>query len=100
MAEEILSKLRAAVRDVPNFPKPGIVFKDITPILKDAALFRASIEVYPRRLPAVMFKFGASLHYLLMLEKIIDFSLGRARSAFQLISGRKRRGKNNYFGGR
>jgi adenine phosphoribosyltransferase len=46
MAEEILSKLRAAVRDVPDFPKPGIVFKDITPILKDGVLFRASIEVF------------------------------------------------------
>ncbi len=29
------SYLRALVRDVPNFPKPGIVFKDITPLLKD-----------------------------------------------------------------
>src|SRR5207245_11630818 len=46
MAEETLSKLRAAVRDVPDFPKPGIIFKDITPILKDGALFRASIEVF------------------------------------------------------
>lgn len=31
--------LRAAIRDVPDFPKPGILFKDITPVLKDAALF-------------------------------------------------------------
>jgi adenine phosphoribosyltransferase len=33
------SQLRAAIRDVPDFPKPGIVFKDITPVLLDAALF-------------------------------------------------------------
>ena len=46
MAEERLSKLRAAVRDVPDFPKPGIVFKDITPILKDGALFRTSVDVF------------------------------------------------------
>ncbi len=32
------------LRDVPDFPKPGIVFKDITPLLKDPAAFRASIE--------------------------------------------------------
>ena len=32
--------IRAAVRDVPDFPKPGIVFKDITPLLGDASLFR------------------------------------------------------------
>ena len=37
--------LRAAVRDVPDFPKPGIVFKDITPILADGALFRESISL-------------------------------------------------------
>lgn len=33
--------VRAAVRDVPDFPKPGIIFKDITPVLADAELFRA-----------------------------------------------------------
>ncbi len=37
--------LRAAVRDVVDFPKPGIVFKDITPILADGALFRESITL-------------------------------------------------------
>lgn len=29
-----------AIRDVPDFPKPGILFKDITPVLLDPALFR------------------------------------------------------------
>ncbi|MEO1824616.1 MAG: adenine phosphoribosyltransferase [Roseibacillus sp.] len=37
--------LRAAVRDVHDFPKPGIVFKDITPILGDSALFQDSIKL-------------------------------------------------------
>jgi adenine phosphoribosyltransferase len=36
--------IRAAIRDVPDFPKPGIVFKDITPLLADAALFRKTTE--------------------------------------------------------
>ena len=36
----IEEKIRATVRDVPDFPKPGIVFKDITPVLLDAALCR------------------------------------------------------------
>jgi adenine phosphoribosyltransferase len=39
-------QLRAAVRDVPDFPKPGILFKDITPVLADAALFRDAIEIF------------------------------------------------------
>ena len=32
--------IREAVRDVADFPKPGIIFKDITPLLADAGLFR------------------------------------------------------------
>ena len=46
MVSDTIDKLRAAVRDVPDFPKPGIVFKDITPILSDGALFRASIDLF------------------------------------------------------
>jgi adenine phosphoribosyltransferase len=37
--------LRSAVRDVVDFPKPGIIFKDITPILADGKLFRQSISL-------------------------------------------------------
>jgi len=36
--------LRALIRDVPDFPKPGILFRDITPLLADADAFRASVE--------------------------------------------------------
>ena len=46
MAENALPRLRLAVRDVPDFPKQGIVFRDITPILKDGALFRDAINVF------------------------------------------------------
>lgn len=37
--EALASDVRAAIRDVPDFPKPGIIFKDITPVLSDASLF-------------------------------------------------------------
>jgi len=37
--------LRAAIRDVPDFPKPGIVFKDITTLLRDAVLFRRALDL-------------------------------------------------------
>ena len=46
MNSDSLDKLRAAVRDVPDFPKPGIIFKDITPILCNGQLFRASIDAF------------------------------------------------------
>ena len=36
--------LRAAVRDIPDFPKPGIIFRDITPLLGDARLFATSVR--------------------------------------------------------
>lgn len=36
--------IRAAIREVPDFPKPGIIFKDITPVLADAELFRAATD--------------------------------------------------------
>ena len=49
MAQAIVEKLRAAVRDVPDFPKEGIVFKDITPVLNDPVLFRASIDLFLER---------------------------------------------------
>jgi adenine phosphoribosyltransferase len=43
---DAVKRIRAAVRDVPDFPKQGIVFKDITPILKDGELFRASVDLF------------------------------------------------------
>jgi len=36
--------LKAAIRGVPDFPKKGIVFRDITPVLADAALLREAVE--------------------------------------------------------
>jgi adenine phosphoribosyltransferase len=37
-------EIRGLIRDVPDFPKPGIIFKDITPILANPAAFAAAIE--------------------------------------------------------
>lgn len=45
-----VSRIQAAVRDVPDFPKPGIVFKDITPVLGDGALFREVIDLFAETL--------------------------------------------------
>ena len=41
-----LEAIRSAIRDVPDFPKPGIVFKDITPVLSDPDLLRFSIDAF------------------------------------------------------
>lgn len=69
-----LDQVKAAIRDIPDFPKPGILFKDITPILRDPALFRAALQVFAdrhrgralNRIAAVEsrgFLFGAALAY-------------------------------------
>lgn len=39
-----VKKLAESVRDVPDFPKPGILFKDITTLIKDPALFSEVID--------------------------------------------------------
>ncbi len=43
--DELVAPLGSAIRDVPDFPKPGIVFKDITTLLADASLFRRAIDL-------------------------------------------------------
>lgn len=75
-ANDAAESLREAVRTVPDFPKPGILFRDITPVLGDAALFHASIEMLARAcegidvskiagLDARGFIFGAALAHRL-----------------------------------
>lgn len=46
----ISTKLKNAIRDIPDFPKPGIMFKDITPILKDARLCSDVIDAFVERI--------------------------------------------------
>jgi adenine phosphoribosyltransferase len=68
--------LRSHIRSVPNFPKPGIMFRDITTLLKDPAAFRAAVDQLEafyreRRIEAVVgiesrgFVLGAALAYRL-----------------------------------
>jgi adenine phosphoribosyltransferase len=71
-----MDRLKASIRDVPDFPKPGIVFKDITPILANGQLFRLAVTIFAERyqrksverivaIDARGFIFGGALaHYL------------------------------------
>lgn len=72
--EKEMERLRQRIRDVPDFPKPGIVFKDITPLLADVRSFQTVIDVLARRYAAKAvdavvavesrgFIFGAALAY-------------------------------------
>lgn len=42
-------ELKKFIRDIPDFPKKGIIFKDITPLLKDSAAFGEAIDLFVRR---------------------------------------------------
>jgi len=44
-----MERIKNAIRDVPDFPKPGILFKDITPVLQDPALFSLVIDALTER---------------------------------------------------
>lgn len=48
MSSEI-DAIRKAIRDIPDFPKPGIVFKDITPLLSSGPLFNKTIDLLAAR---------------------------------------------------
>jgi adenine phosphoribosyltransferase len=74
----LLERLRAAIRDVPDFPKPGIVFKDITPLLGAPALFEEALramaaraaQLRPEKVVAIEsrgFLFGGALALLLQV---------------------------------
>jgi adenine phosphoribosyltransferase len=39
-----MNRLTSKIRDIPDFPKPGIIFKDITPLVKDPAALRLAIH--------------------------------------------------------
>lgn len=47
--ERMMERLKQKIRDVPDFPKPGIVFKDITPLLADVRSFQLVIDTFAKR---------------------------------------------------
>ena len=44
-----MDAIKAAIRDIRDFPKPGILFRDITPVLRDPRLFAAVIDALAER---------------------------------------------------
>ncbi|MDQ2919481.1 MAG: adenine phosphoribosyltransferase [Verrucomicrobiota bacterium] len=103
MAALSVEELRNSIRDVPDFPKPGIVFKDITPILCDGAKFRQAIDLFLERcrkmeidkivcIDARGFLFGSAVAYELGLGLIPIRKMGKLpykthRAAYTLEYG-------------
>jgi len=81
-------QLKSAIRDIPDFPKPGIVFKDITPILGDGQLFQRVIDhlsneaqkANPSKVVSIDargFLFGAAVAYKLGLGCVLVRKKGK-----------------------
>jgi len=49
-ADPRIELLRARVRDIPDFPKPGILFRDLTPLMGDASAFRQTVDLLVERI--------------------------------------------------
>ena len=67
---------KAHIRDIPDWPKPGVIFKDITPLVRDTVAFKAAVDALaghyrPRSIDLVVsveargFIFGGALAYVL-----------------------------------
>ncbi len=76
MNHPLAEKIRGAIREVPNFPKPGVTFYDITTVFSNGPLLRELIDVLAARYRAIPFDhiagidargfiFGAALAYAL-----------------------------------
>jgi adenine phosphoribosyltransferase len=84
----VATDLASRIRDIPDFPKPGILFKDITTLLKDGPSFKAAIDgllsrIGDRRVDAVVgmesrgFIFGAPIAYALGVGFVPVRKLGK-----------------------
>jgi len=95
--------LKAYIRDIPDFPKPGVIFKDITPLLKAPAAFRAATEQLAERyrgkgitevvaIESRGFIFGAALAYaigagLVPVRKVGKLPAATFRESYELEYG-------------
>jgi adenine phosphoribosyltransferase len=51
-SESLVSRLTASLRTVPDFPRPGVLFRDITTLIGDPVLFRAAVDAMAAACPA------------------------------------------------
>ncbi|MFQ5882639.1 MAG: adenine phosphoribosyltransferase [Candidatus Methylomirabilales bacterium] len=99
----MINTLKAKIRDIPDFPKPGVVFKDITPLLADGQAFRAAVDLLgdryrDRQVEAVVgveargFIIGSALAYKLGVGHVVVRKAGKLpfkthRAVYQLEYG-------------
>jgi hypothetical protein len=62
-----LDYLRSAIRVIPDFPKPGVSFKDITPLLRDPVAYNMLIQLMKERVQSI--GGGVNCMFVLFAEK-------------------------------
>lgn len=83
-----MEEIKKVIRNVPDFPKPGIVFKDITPILQNAEVFQKTIQTLVKRYEGKIFDkiagvesrgflFGSALAYALRKSFVLVRKKGK-----------------------
>lgn len=61
LTKEKVDWLKSTIRDIPDFPKPGIVFKDLTTLLKDPEAFRFVVDVLAEQCDSKKAKYIAGI---------------------------------------
>jgi adenine phosphoribosyltransferase len=74
-----INRLRDSIRDIPNFPKEGILFKDITTLLQDRELFKLSIDKLKEAVENIEFDFIAGVESRgFILGSALAYATGKA----------------------
>jgi adenine phosphoribosyltransferase len=69
--------IKDKIRDIPDFPKPGIIFKDLTPLLKDVEAFTFAIQALTEKCRSLQPKYIAGIEARgFILGPIIAYNLG------------------------
>lgn len=100
----LVKEIKGRIRDVPDFPKPGIVFKDITPLLEDRDTFTKVIDTFAERylskkidcvvgIESRGFIFGSALAYRLGTSLVLVRKSGKLpyktiQTSYELEYGR------------
>lgn len=72
-----VEKIKAAIRDIPDFPKPGILFKDIMPVLKDPVLLNQVVDYFYYQLKDKKIQYVAGIESRgFILGSAIAYKLG------------------------
>ncbi|MCM8762199.1 MAG: adenine phosphoribosyltransferase, partial [Candidatus Omnitrophica bacterium] len=71
-----MTEIKSLIRTIPDFPKKGILFRDITPVLKDPQAFKKAIDAFQRNTPTGIDKVVAIESRGFIFGAALAFNLG------------------------